>query len=80
MRLFLSISIVVVTVVVVVSVIVRRVVADAESSIEDETVRAASDVDDAWSRVALNVSARVIAVWVQVFALVDVVIVANVTG
>lgn len=58
----------------------RRVVANAESSVEDEAVRATTDVDDARRRVALNVAVRVVAVWVQIFALVDVVVVAHVAG
>lgn len=72
--LFLSIA------VVAIAVVLRRIVANTESSIEDETVRTTADVDDTWRRVALNVSVGVVAVRVQVFALVDVVVAAHVTG
>lgn len=78
MDLFLSIAIVVVRITI--AVVLRRIVANAESGIENEAVRAATDVDDSRSRIALNVSVRVVAVRVQVFALVDVIIVANVAG
>lgn len=75
--LFLSIAIVVR---ITIAVVLRWIVANAESGIENESVRAATNVDDSWSRVALNVAVRVVAVRVQVFALVDVVIVANVAS
>ncbi len=70
-RLFLSVA---------VAVVLRRVVAHAESRVEHEAVRTAANVNDAWRRVALDVSVRVVAVRVQVLALVDVVVAAHVTG
>ena len=71
--LFLSIA-------VTIAVVLRWIVANAESSIENKTVWATANIDDTWCRVALNVTVGIIAVRMQVFTLVDIIVAAHVTG
>lgn len=70
----------VVSVVVVVVEDAAWVVADGEVRVEDQVRWAASDVDNAWSRVALDVSAGIMWVRVQETAMGNVVVVAWLTG
>lgn len=78
-----AIVVVAVMVAVVVAVVVVEhvawVVAHAESRVEDQMSRTISDVDDAWGRVALNVSGGIMRIRVKVVASVNVVVVAWIT-
>lgn len=60
--------------------VLRRIVAHAESSVEDEPVRTAADEDDARRGVALDVAIWVVAERMQVLAVIDVVVGAHVAS